>query len=94
MNNDIVRPGNSSYPAILGDLLCAGLAVQGMMWSTSPACTEIETKTLDWLASLIHRKRTSIGYAGERYCCSARGWETRAALSISKICVAAASTFP
>ena len=46
-------PANSSGPAILGDLLSAGLGVQGMLWSTSPACTEIETRVLDWLARLI-----------------------------------------
>ncbi|MDP6911826.1 MAG: pyridoxal-dependent decarboxylase [Acidimicrobiales bacterium] len=40
---------NSSPPAILGELLSAGLGVQGMMWSTSPACTELETLVLDWL---------------------------------------------
>ncbi|MDP2289635.1 MAG: pyridoxal-dependent decarboxylase, partial [Actinomycetota bacterium] len=36
-------PGNSSYPAILGELAAAGLGVQGMSWVTSPACTEVET---------------------------------------------------
>ena len=46
-------PANTSGPAILGDLLCAGLGVQGMLWSTSPACTEIETRVLDWLADLL-----------------------------------------
>ena len=35
-------PANTSGPAILGDLLCSGLGVQGMLWSTSPACTELE----------------------------------------------------
>ena len=46
-------PANSSPEAILGDLVSSGLGVQGMLWSTSPACTEIETKVLDWLADLI-----------------------------------------
>ncbi|MFG0273920.1 MAG: pyridoxal-dependent decarboxylase [Phycisphaerales bacterium] len=46
-------PANASGPAILGDLLASGLGVQGMLWSTSPACTEIETVTLDWLADLL-----------------------------------------
>src|SRR5205085_677882 len=35
-------PSNTSYASILGDLLCAGLAVNGMSWATSPACTEVE----------------------------------------------------
>ena len=42
-------PANASGPAILGDLVSAGLGVQGMMWSTSPACTELEQVVLDWL---------------------------------------------
>ena len=46
-------PANTSGPAILGDLLCSGLGVQGMLWSTSPACTELETRVLDWLADLL-----------------------------------------
>jgi len=27
--------------------------VQGMLWSTSPACTEVETHMLDWMAELL-----------------------------------------
>ncbi len=46
-------PANSSPPAILGDLLSSGLGVQGMLWSASPACTEVETRVLDWLADMI-----------------------------------------
>jgi aromatic-L-amino-acid decarboxylase len=46
-------PANSSGPAVLGDLLSAGLAVQGMLWSTSPACTELETHVLDWLVDML-----------------------------------------
>src|SRR5947209_16727537 len=42
-------PGNASGPGILGDLLSSGLGVQGMLWATSPACTELETLVLDWL---------------------------------------------
>lgn len=46
-------PANSSGPGILGDLLASGLGVQGMLWATSPACTELETRVLDWLADMI-----------------------------------------
>ena len=46
-------PGNTSGPAIIGELLSAGLNVQGMLWATSPACTELETHVLDWLADLL-----------------------------------------
>ena len=46
-------PANASGPAILGDLLSAGLGVQGMLWSTSPACTEVETHVLDWMVGML-----------------------------------------
>jgi aromatic-L-amino-acid/L-tryptophan decarboxylase len=46
-------PCNASGPGILGDLLSSGLNVQGMLWSTSPACTELETHVLDWLVSML-----------------------------------------
>ncbi|MFV2178753.1 aminotransferase class I/II-fold pyridoxal phosphate-dependent enzyme [Actinomadura sp. LOL_016] len=46
-------PANASGPSILGELLSAGLGVQGMLWATSPACTEMETRVLDWLAELL-----------------------------------------
>ena len=46
-------PANVSGPSILGELVSAGLGVQGMLWSTSPAMTEIETHVLDWVVDLL-----------------------------------------
>ena len=46
-------PSNNSGASILGDLLSSGLGVQGMLWATSPACTELETHVLDWLVSML-----------------------------------------
>ena len=46
-------PCNASGPAILGDLLASGLGVQGMLWATSPACTELETHVLDWMVPML-----------------------------------------
>jgi aromatic-L-amino-acid decarboxylase len=46
-------PANASAPAALGELLSAGLGVQGMLWTTSPACTELETHVLDWMAEML-----------------------------------------
>ena len=46
-------PSNASGPAILGDLVSSGLDVQGMLWATSPACTELETHVLDWLVPML-----------------------------------------
>ncbi len=43
---------NTSFPSILGDLVSSGLGVQGMIWATSPAATELETRVLDWLAEM------------------------------------------
>ena len=45
---------HSSYPAVLGELLCAGLNVMGFDWIASPACTELEVITLDWLAKFLN----------------------------------------
>ena len=44
---------NTSFPSILGDLISSGLGVQGMIWATSPAATELETRVLDWLARMM-----------------------------------------
>lgn len=46
-------PSNTSGPGILGELLSAGLGVQGMLWLTSPACTELETHMMDWLVEML-----------------------------------------
>ena len=58
-------PCNNSGPSILGELLSAGLGVQGMLWATSPACTELETHVLDWVAQMLalpdHFQSTSQG---------------------------------
>ena len=45
-------PANASPASVLGELLSAGLGVQGMLWATSPACTELETHMLDWMLDL------------------------------------------
>ncbi len=46
-------PANTSPPSILGDLVSSGLGQQGMLWSTSPACTEIENAVVDWMVELL-----------------------------------------
>jgi len=46
-------PASTAAPSILGELLAAGLGVQGMLWATSPACTELEAHVLDWLRELL-----------------------------------------
>jgi aromatic-L-amino-acid decarboxylase len=46
-------PANGSPPSILAELVSAGLGAQGMLWSTSPALTEIEAHVLDWMVDLL-----------------------------------------
>src|SRR3954467_3853107 len=46
-------PAHTSGPSVLGDLVSAGLGVQGMSWVTSPAATELEQHVLDWFADLL-----------------------------------------
>ena len=46
-------PANASPPSILAELVSAGLGAQGMIWSSSPALTEIEAHVLDWLVDLL-----------------------------------------
>jgi len=51
-------PANTSFPSIMGEMLSAGLGVQGMLWATSPACTELETHVLDWLVEMLALPKT------------------------------------
>ncbi|HEV7680419.1 MAG TPA: pyridoxal-dependent decarboxylase [Candidatus Dormibacteraeota bacterium] len=42
-----------SVPGILGEMLTAGFNSNAMLWRTSPAATELEQVTLDWLRQLL-----------------------------------------
>ncbi|MTI31666.1 pyridoxal phosphate-dependent decarboxylase family protein [Xanthovirga aplysinae] len=42
-------PANTSFESILGEILTASLGIQGMIWETSPAATELEEKIMEWL---------------------------------------------
>lgn len=46
-------PTGASGPSVLADLVSSGLGVQGMLWATSPACTELEAHVLDWMADAL-----------------------------------------
>jgi len=46
-------PNTGSEPGILGEMLTAALNVNGMLWRTSPAATELEEHVLGWLRELI-----------------------------------------
>ena len=60
-------PANASPPSILAELVSAGLGAQGMIWSSSPALTEIEAHVLDWLVDLLglpEHFKTAVGPGG------------------------------
>jgi len=42
-----------SAPGILGELLCSAMNVNAMLWKTSPAATELEEVSLDWLRQML-----------------------------------------
>src|SRR6185369_16280329 len=44
---------STSGPGILGELLTAAFDNKAMLWRTSPASTELEDVTLDWLRQMI-----------------------------------------
>lgn len=60
-------PANTSPPSVLAELVTAALGAQGMLWSTSPAVTEIEAHVLDWLVDLLglpQEWKTAVGPGG------------------------------
>jgi aromatic-L-amino-acid decarboxylase len=45
-------PANSSPPSVIAEYLTATIAAQCMLWQTSPAATEIETRMMEWLRQM------------------------------------------
>jgi aromatic-L-amino-acid decarboxylase len=46
-------PSNSSLASVLGDYLSTGLGVLGLSWQSSPALTELEEVTTDWVRQMV-----------------------------------------
>lgn len=46
-------PANATPPSMLAEFLVTTLAAQCMLWQTSPAATELETRMIDWLRQAI-----------------------------------------
>ena len=46
-------PSNAAPPSMLADYLVTTIAPQCMLWQTSPAATEMETRMVDWLRQAI-----------------------------------------
>lgn len=44
---------SGSGPGVLGEMLAAVLNVNAMVWRSSPAATELEERTLDWLRQML-----------------------------------------
>jgi aromatic-L-amino-acid decarboxylase len=43
----------SSGPGILAELLTSGLGINGMLWKTSPAFTELERSMMNWFRQMV-----------------------------------------
>ncbi|WP_108860584.1 pyridoxal-dependent decarboxylase [Ruegeria sp. Alg231-54] len=52
---------NASAPSVLAEFLASAIAPQCMLWQTSPAATEMETRMMDWLR---HALDLPEGFAG------------------------------
>lgn len=46
-------PSNGELSSVLGDYLSTGLGVIGLSWQSSPALTEVEEVTTDWLRQMV-----------------------------------------
>ncbi len=54
-------PSNATLISVLGELLSAGLGVQGMSWQTSPAATELEEVVMNWLREMVDLPNNFVG---------------------------------
>lgn len=46
-------PANAELSSVLGDYVSTGLGVIGLSWQSSPALTELEEVTTDWLRQMV-----------------------------------------
>lgn len=46
-------PANAAPESVIAEYLASAMAAQCMLWQTSPAATELETKMMDWLRQAI-----------------------------------------
>lgn len=47
-------PACATYPSILGEMYSSAFTAPAFNWLCSPACTELETVVLDWIADALH----------------------------------------
>ena len=46
-------PSNATLSSVLGDYLSSGLGVLGLSWQSSPALSELEEVTTDWMRQMV-----------------------------------------
>src|SRR4051812_5778193 len=54
-------PANNSPPSVLAEMLTAILGAQCMSWATSPAATELEQATMEWLRRMLSLPEGFVG---------------------------------
>lgn len=54
-------PANAAPASVVADYLVTAIAAQCMLWQTSPAATEMETRVVDWLRQALG---LPVGFAG------------------------------
>ena len=54
-------PANAAPVSVVAEYLVSAIAAQCMLWQTSPAATELETRVLDWLRQAVGLPK---GFAG------------------------------
>lgn len=54
-------PANAAPVSVVAEYLVSAMAAQCMLWQTSPAATELETKVIDWLCQALGLPATFSG---------------------------------
>lgn len=58
-------PAGVTYPSMLGEMYSAAFNAPAFNWLNSPACTELETVVLDWLARAINLPETYLSTSSQ-----------------------------
>src|SRR5690606_32286465 len=46
-------PANAAPASVVAEYLVSAMAAQCMLWQTSPAATELETRVIDWMRQAL-----------------------------------------
>jgi aromatic-L-amino-acid decarboxylase len=46
-------PANTTFESIIADMYATSVTNPGFNWVCSPACTELEQVTMDWMAQIL-----------------------------------------